>query len=158
MAEGEPQQKRNPGRRGADYVRQKSVWVLVAGVLLQGGFLTMSWRLLAIGERQLDRERALLVEQHQELLGAVADLGRRVDALEARAGELAEAASTVRGMVLGRSKCPDLTCPRCPACPPPPPGPIIVTAPASAAPLLSPERPPGDGKKQASEPRKRREP
>src|SRR3990172_9425164 len=135
--------KRNTGRRGADFLRQKSAWILVAGALLQGGFLTMSWRLLAIGERQLDRERALLVEQHGEMLQAVTELGRRVSALEARAGELGEAAATVQGMVLGRLRCPDLTCPRCPKCPDPPAGPIVVTSPTVVAPPAPPERPSG---------------
>jgi hypothetical protein len=122
--------KRNVGRRTADHLRQKSTWVLVAGVLLQGGFLTMSWRLLAIGERQLDRERALLVEQHAELLQAVERLGSRVDALEGRAEQLGEAASTVQGMVLGRLKCPNLACAPCRKCPEYQ-APIIITTPAA---------------------------
>jgi hypothetical protein len=140
--------KRNTGRRGADFLRQKSAWILVAGALLQGGFLTMSWRLLAIGERQLDRERALLVDQHAEMLQAVTELGRRVSALEARAGELGEAASVVQGMVLGRLRCPDLSCPRVPRCPecPESPGPIVITTQAALPPPPL-GRPSGEGKK-----------
>ncbi|MBN1441668.1 MAG: hypothetical protein JXA90_03115 [Planctomycetes bacterium] len=152
----EPQAKRTPGRRGVDHFRQKGAWVLVAGALLQGGFLTMSWRLLAIGERQLERERALLVAQHAEMLGAVAELGQRVSALEMRAGELGEAAATVRGMVLGKLKCPDLSCPACPRIPPcpEPSGPIIVTAPASGP----PPAPSGEAGKQEAPRQQRREP
>ena len=147
--------KRNTGRRGADFLRQKSAWILVAGALLQGGFLTMSWRLLAIGERQLDRERALLVDQHAEMLQAVTELGRRVSALEARAGELGEAASIVQGMVLGRLRCPDLSCPRYPKCPDSA-GPIIITTPAAVVPP-PPDYPSGE-RARPEMPRPRREP
>ena len=139
MAESTPQVKRDPGRRRIDYVRQKSAWILIVGLLVQGGFYALNSKLLTLGEDQLNRERALLVQQHTELVGEFAELGRRVAGLEARAGELAEAAGTVRGVVMQRYRCPDLTCPRCPACPPAPPGPVIVTSPAATLPLPLPE-------------------
>jgi hypothetical protein len=140
-------------RRWADTARQKSVWVLVAGALLQGGFLTMSWRLLAIGERQLDRERALLVQQHNEMLARVDGMVEKVESLSAQAGELQAIAGTVRGMAMGRLKCPDLVCPpprACPACP----SPIIVTNPGVIGPPVppAPPAPPAPSRLQRREP------
>lgn len=148
MAETEDAKRRTVGRRNVDHVRQKGTWLLVIGVLLQGGFLTMSWRLLAIGERQLDRDRELLVAQHAELVREVQELrrdfGGRVSALEGRAVELAEGAATIRGVVMQRYRCPEIPpCPRCPKCPEPPSGPVIVTSPASVMPpLAAPPAPP----------------
>jgi hypothetical protein len=65
--------KRTHGRRYVDHMKTKGWWVLLVGALLQGGFLTMSWRLMNMGERQLDRERAMIMLQHQEIVAAVKD-------------------------------------------------------------------------------------
>jgi hypothetical protein len=65
--------KRSHGRRYVDHVKTKGWWVLLVGALLQGGFLTMSWRLMNMGERQLDREREMIMIQHREIVAAMRD-------------------------------------------------------------------------------------
>jgi uncharacterized membrane-anchored protein YhcB (DUF1043 family) len=76
---------RGPGRRYSDYVKQKGWWALVIGVLLQGGFMTMSWKLMNMGERQMEAERdaaqkqsdayrVQLSSQHRELVDALKEL------------------------------------------------------------------------------------
>lgn len=70
--------KRSAGRRSVDHIKTKGWWVLVVGALLQGGFLTMSWRLMNMGERQLDREREMLVAQHKEIVAAIKDQAQAI--------------------------------------------------------------------------------
>lgn len=76
---------RSPGRRYTDHVKQKGWWVFVIGCLLQGGFMTMSWKLMNMGERQLEAERdsaekqnaafrLQLAAQHRELIDAMKEL------------------------------------------------------------------------------------
>jgi hypothetical protein len=122
--------KRNPGRRTADYVRQKSVWLLVIGALFQGGFALLAWKLVSIGEKQMNQDRELFVQQHGELLARIQGLEGRLWLLETEAAKLNTAAGTVQGMVLGRLHCPDLTCAPCRRCADIP-APIIITTPAA---------------------------
>ncbi len=62
------------GRRWQDTVREKSAWLLVIGVLMQSGFLLVCWKLISLGESQLDRERAMLATQHSEVVQSIRDL------------------------------------------------------------------------------------
>ncbi len=68
-----PRPERTTGRRWQDHVKHKSAWLLVIGVLLQGGFLLVTQRLITMGENQLNREREMLVTQHTEMVQTIRD-------------------------------------------------------------------------------------
>jgi hypothetical protein len=127
----------------------------------------LAFALLRAWQGSLADERTLRAEQHQALLAALAaergSLGEVRESLEdltRQAQELHGAAATVQGMVLGRLRCPELSCPRCPKCPDPAAGPIVITSPTVVAQPTAPERPSGEAGKREQEPPRlqRREP
>lgn len=73
--------KRNTGRRWQDHLKEKSAWLLVIGALMQGGFLVITSKLLTMGESQLERERAMLIAWHNELVQAIRDQTRAIEKL-----------------------------------------------------------------------------
>jgi hypothetical protein len=108
----------------------------------------LAFALLRAWQGSLADERLLRAEQHKALLeafeaerGSMGEVRVSLEGLTQQAQQLHGAAATVQGMVLGRLRCPDLSCPRCPQAPPcpEPQGPIIVTGPAAALPTV--ERP-----------------
>jgi hypothetical protein len=109
--------KRSPGRRTIDHVKSKGWWVLLVGALLQGGFIAFSHNLMSMGERQLDRERAMLVSQHTEMVARIADQSLEISKLTFRIGDLESEVSSFKSLAAGTFHCP--VCPHCPACPPP---------------------------------------
>jgi hypothetical protein len=76
---------RTTGRREMDHIHQKGWWVLVIGVLMQGGFMTMAWKLMSTNaeqvkdereasQKQSDAYRLQLAVQHRELVDVVREL------------------------------------------------------------------------------------
>ncbi len=102
----------------------------------------LAFALLHSWQGSLEEERTMRREQHSEMVVALKAVGSRADettrALEtvaSRADEMRPMASWLQGVVAGRLKCPDLSCPRCPPCPnvvvnnPPPPAPPVPRPP-----------------------------
>ena len=127
----------------------------------------LAFALLRAWQADLTEERQLRAEQHRAIIaaleqerGGLSQVRDSLDGLTVQAQELHGAAATVQGMVLGRLRCPNLSCPACPRIPacPEPSGPIIVTSPST--PLPTAERPSGEGGKPATptRPLQRREP
>jgi hypothetical protein len=105
--------RNNPARSG------DQLWFWIIKATKELGFpivvaLILLLRLPSWIGNAVSGDAALTAEQHRTLVARLQAVERALEVLVSRAEELEASSATVRGMVLGRLKCPEPRCPRCP--------------------------------------------